>query len=357
MGRVFFTDTCTIPAGPAGSLIPLAGIAYIPFVVDSSGMEGSQATAYADRMSLIEAPTLATGLDGSVGYWLDAGDYNIHVSDQQSPARISATVRGFTAPIIDTSQVVIAAQNLIQFTGDLKHSMQAVDHGLKSDGSYEWLLVSSDADGGGRKISHTLYNALWVLSGSPTPDSAGKFRLPNVSGRTLIASGSSTGLTSRHLNDVVGEETHVIAINEITNHSHGIAAGGTGITTVASATGATVNSGNAAVSDSGHSHSLVGFVIASTLGSWGFVSVSAGSGQVVPYNNNLAGNNAQLTADGTASAAISDSGHSHGLSDPTHSHTINDPTHSHGGATGAVGSTQPHNNIQPSYGMNCFIKS
>jgi microcystin-dependent protein len=222
MGRVNFRETAVVGSGASGSLFPLEGIAYVPYMVNPDGSQGSQAQAYADRTSNIVAPSFITDAVGSIAYWLNAGDYNIDVSDQQSPPRIDPYIMGFTAPIVDTAALLESAQGVLQFTGDLKFSMQISDHGVILAGGYEWLLVNSDIDGGGRKLDHLAYPGLWDLMGSPALDGSGNFRLPNISGRTLIATGAAASLTNRNLLDLLGEEVHLLtgAESGLPQHAH-----------------------------------------------------------------------------------------------------------------------------------------
>lgn len=241
MARVQFNETVTIPGGPIGTLIPVPGIAATPYNVNPDGTEGSQVTTYVDRTSLTHPTSLLTNASGKISFWLEPGDYNVHIDDPQSPPRIASYIVGFTAPVIDTSQLVIAAQNLIQFTGDTKFSMQTADHGLKPDGTFEWLIMVSNADGGGRKLDPTIYPGIYSLMGSPALDGSGLFRLPNVSGRALIAAGAATGLNPITLMQIIGALQHshtaeltipglnasiVIPSLVVNPHSHTLASGG-----------------------------------------------------------------------------------------------------------------------------------
>lgn len=302
MARVQFVETVMIPGGPGGTLIPVAGVAATPYNINLDGSEGSQATAYVDRTSMTQPDSLATDSSGSVVFWLDAGDYNIHMDDQQSPPRITSYVRGFTAPIIDTNQLVVAAQNLIQFTGDLKHSIQAADHGLKADGTYEWLLITNDVDGGGRKIDHTLYPGIYALLGSPTPDGAGMIRLPNISGRVLVAAGHATGLTNRNLLDFLGEEVHQLTVAEMANHNH-------------------------LLTDPTHRHTVTVSQNPSPA-----AHLAIGTGDLITTSGSGVG---QILTTITASENFVSTGI-----------TI-----------GSIGADGSHNNMQPSAGMNLFVKS
>lgn len=350
MSRVQFVETVTVSGGPAGTLLPVVGIAATPYIVNPDGSEGSQVTAYVDRTSLVSPTSLATDATGTISFWLDAGDYNVHMDDQQSPPRIQSYVRGFTAPIIDNTQFIVAAQNLIQFTGDTKFSLQPSDHGLKPDGTYEWLLVSSDVDGGGRKVDHTLYPGIHQILGSPTPDSLGMIRLPNLSGRALIASGAATGLTRRNLLDLIGEETHKTVTSEMPAHDHVLHNGSTGVTVDQHGTGVTAGTS----SDNAINSPLYYAGICTDNNVY---SGSMGSGQ-----NGAAPWGCSAHAVGWVPSQLPHS-HNVNITDPQHNHTVTDNGHGHtldqtgGGVGAAIGDSVAHNNIQPSAGFNLFVKS
>lgn len=46
-----------------------------------------------------------------------------------------------------------------------------------------------------------------------------------IDGRTIIGAGQGAGLTYREMGASGGKETHVLTINEMPNHSHGIYSG------------------------------------------------------------------------------------------------------------------------------------
>jgi hypothetical protein len=84
-----------LPLGPGGSLIPVAGISATPYEVDSSGVEGTQAPAYAARVGSTAAPSLVSNTSGNVSYWLEEGDYNIHYQDTQIAPRVAPWTEGY----------------------------------------------------------------------------------------------------------------------------------------------------------------------------------------------------------------------------------------------------------------------
>lgn len=195
MARSNFVYTVTLPTGPGGSLVPVEGVGVTVFSVDpNSGAEGSAASFFAVRTGMTAGDT-ATDVNGTINIWLDSGDYNIHFEDENIPARLSSFVIGFD-PNVEVDAVTTAVEN-VWFPGDLKWSTQASDHGLNAAGNHQWLLVVSDGDGGGRKVNATGYPGLWAQLGGPDSnplDGSGNFRLPNISGRVLFATGTATGL-------------------------------------------------------------------------------------------------------------------------------------------------------------------
>lgn len=80
-----------------------------------------------------------------------------------------------------------------------------------------WLLCD------GREVSRTTYAALYAEIGTRygDGDASTTFNLPDGRGRSPIGAGAGTGLTSRDINSVsVGEENHVLTVDEIPSHSH-----------------------------------------------------------------------------------------------------------------------------------------
>ena len=142
-----------------------------------------------------------------------------------------------------------------------------------------WLLCN------GASYLRSDYPNLFAVIGATYGAADGAhFNVPGASGRTLVAAGSGSGLTTRAAGDVFGEETHVLTIGELANHSH---------------------------TDSGHTHSEVSAI--ATVG-------AAITGVPVPSAIPSVG------VTGLGSANIS-----------------------------ASGSDSPHNNIQPSLAVPCWI--
>jgi len=65
------------------------------------------------------------------------------------------------------------------------------------------------------------YPALYAAIGTNYGgDGDTTFALPDVRGRVLIGAGAGPGLTERYFTEEGGEETHVLALNEIPSHDH-----------------------------------------------------------------------------------------------------------------------------------------
>lgn len=325
MSRANFHETITAPTGPGGSMVPLAGISATPFVINSDGTEGAEAGAFAGRSGSTAASTLVTDSSGFVSYWLDLGDYNIHVADTLGSPRISSYVQGFCASVLTGDALITAAESVLFFVGDLKFSLQTGDHGLKVDSTYEWLLIISSGDGGGRLISQANYPNLWARMNSPAIDVGGNFRLPNLSGRTLIAAGDASGLAGYTPMEFVGEENHVLVLGELAEHAHAVVSATTG---VAISNNDPLNNGQkvAVSADSLDNNN-------SQIDSAG---AAGGSAAFVP----------RITPYGSVDWGGRNLDHNHGVADPGHIHTVSE-----------IGGNAGHNTIQPSVGMSLFIKT
>jgi microcystin-dependent protein len=329
MARANYSETITVPSGPGGSMVPLAAVSATPFTINPDGSEGAEAAAYAGRTGATAASTLVTNGAGYVSYWLDDGDYNIHIADTESSPRIAAYVRGFCAAVLTADALMTAAEGVIVFVGDYKYSHQDSDHGLKTDGTYHWLLVASAGDGGGRLVSQSNYPNLWTKVGAPPIDGSGNFRLPNLSGRTFVATGDASPLSARTRMQLFGEENHVLVTAELAAHAHPIEAAPTGVS---------VNGGSplfAGQQGAVTAHALDGHSIA--------------SGQASPDTGTIQNWVPRIVPSSTAPDIDwggHDLNHGHGVTDPTHGHTADN-----------TGSDIGHNTIQPSVGMNLFVKT
>jgi microcystin-dependent protein len=96
------------------------------------------------------------------------------------------------------------------YTGDYKWSAQTADHG-------NWLLCD-----GGTVLRSSSLGTLLVSLGLPfgVGDGSTTVNIPDPAGRSLLAAGSGSGLTTRSIGDSGGEETHQLTISEMPAHTH-----------------------------------------------------------------------------------------------------------------------------------------
>ena len=347
MTRAEFYETVTVPLGPGGSMIPVAGISATPYSINFDGSVGEQAVAYDARVGISLASSMITDATGTVSFWLEMGDYDVVFADTHAAPRINSFTRGFCAASLDPASLIDAAQDTLFFSGDLKFSLQLVDHGEREDGTFEWLLITGGPDLNGRLVAQADYPNLWKFLNEPTIDSGGNFRLPNLCGRCMIAAGQSIGLQIYNTGDTGGEEMHVLQPNEESLHTHVIDNNVTGIANTDNAQ-ASISVDEAFPLPAGHQSCVTAHPMDAT---HVIASASAAGGgddwvpRITPYKDastiDWGGSTHQHSHTNT------DSGHQHGVADPGHNHTCEPPPS--GG--------QGHNNLQPWAGMSLFIKS
>jgi microcystin-dependent protein len=184
-----------------------------------------------------------------------------------------------------------------------------------------WLTCDGSA------VEQAAYPELYAALGgrfNTGGESPTQFRLPAVSGRSIVGSGAGSGLTARAVADRWGAETVALALTEIPNHNHG---GATGGGTTGTDSPDHTHSGTTGVDSPDHSHSTTGiFASSCTAGPAGFYS-SSGSTQT-----------------GGASARHTHSFGTGGAS-ARHNHTIP------GLSIAAQGGGGGHNNLPPSIAL------
>ena len=77
----------------------------------------------------------------------------------------------------------------------------------------------------GSVVSQVQYPSLWSAISSTWNtggEGAGNFRLPDLRGRDVLGAGTGSGLTSRAVGQIGGEETHALTISELASHNHPI---------------------------------------------------------------------------------------------------------------------------------------
>lgn len=143
---------------------------------------------------------------------------------------IQTTSVYLSEPIIDQLQAPTKQYvDNFRFVGDVKYSLASSDH-------QGWLVCD------GRSLQKNQFADLFNIIGTQfgAADS-NHFNLPDCRGRVLGAIGSGSGLTSRAIGSLVGEENHTLNISELPSHTH------TGTTDLS---GAHTHS----VTDPGHTH-------------------------------------------------------------------------------------------------------
>jgi microcystin-dependent protein len=116
-----------------------------------------------------------------------------------------------------------------------------------------------------------------TFSAGQPPPAVGSFYVPDMRGRFVVGNGQNAGDAVYNINDKGGEQTHVLATNEVGQHTHGIV-----------------------LTDAGHTH-----------------TATATSAE---HTHNL-----------------TDGGHNHGITDTGHTHAITDPGHTHGNGPNTTG--------------------
>lgn len=76
----------------------------------------------------------------------------------------------------------------------------------------------------GQAVDRAVYANLFSVIGTTwgVGDGSTTFNLPDLRGRTGIGSGTGSGLSTRVLADIGGEEEHTLLINELANHTHDV---------------------------------------------------------------------------------------------------------------------------------------
>lgn len=158
-------------------------------------------------------------------------------------------------------------------TGDVKVT-------IKTTADSGWVMMDDgtigDASSGATTRANADTSALFVLLWNNTANadcavSSGRgasaaadfsahktIALPKVLGRAIAVSGAGSGLTSRALAHVLGEETHQLTIAEMPSHTHGVVSDGTttnaGTHNRAGQNADQTNSTNSAGSDGAHNN-------------------------------------------------------------------------------------------------------
>jgi microcystin-dependent protein len=87
-----------------------------------------------------------------------------------------------------------------------------------------WLLCDGSA------VSRSTYAALFTAIGINFGggDGVNTFNLPDLRGRTVVGSGTGPGFTPRTIGAKLGEESHLLSVNEMPSHAHTVYPQGAG---------------------------------------------------------------------------------------------------------------------------------
>lgn len=132
----------------------------------------------------------------------------------------------------------------------------------------------------GAEVSAADYPSLFAITGHTFDTGAGKtttFNVPDMRGRFIVGTGQNGTDAVYNINDKGGEQTHILATNEVGAHTHGLT-----------------------LSDNGHTHGATSTAASHTHG-------------------------------------LTDNGHSHTITENDHTHGITDPGHTHGGTPNTRG--------------------
>ena len=195
-------------------------------------------------------------------------------------------------------------------------------------GDLKWSVVNNDNAGwlicDGRSLLRAsypdLFNVIGTQFGAQNGDS---FNLPDCRSRVLGAIGRGNGLSNRTTGDSVGEESHVLTINEMPSHNHSIDTPPPGANTISTGNTSTIGNHTHGVTDPGHAHGYTRPSNANISGA-GLITFQASS-------------TGDTTSLNTTGVSINAAG--------SHNHQIN-----------SNGNDRPHNNMQPTLFIgNVFV--
>lgn len=134
---------------------------------------------------------------------------------------------------------LIEESGLVPDRGDLTQVLQAIDARIAAAVAAATLVapgtlrVSAGSNPGpgeflcnGQELLRATYPDLFLELGEGLIWGEGNgtttFNVPNLQGRGLMVAGLGVGLTARTLGQLLGEETHTLALEEMTPHSHDV---------------------------------------------------------------------------------------------------------------------------------------
>ncbi len=181
MGRVQFYHTMWREHPVTGVVEALDDFAATVFEVEENGAEGSSAVVFANRTGVTQPSTMDTNSQGEIAFWLDPGDYNVHLEDNQTPARAATKVLGVSSVPGGYGDILMSqlpdGGAMLPKVGDYKLSA------IEGDDGDDWLLCD------GRTITSASHADLWAALGTEYNtggEAAGQRRIPDARGRFLL---------------------------------------------------------------------------------------------------------------------------------------------------------------------------
>lgn len=286
----------------------------------------------------IAAQTITEGnlAAGSVGSpeIIDRSIANTDLADNSVDARVIAPAGVIAASLGDgvviLQKLAQAIQNALCQPGDLIPSAAPSRVGC--------VLC----DGAAYSRTDPTYAALFAAVGTTygAGDGSTTFNVPDYRGRTFVAAGQGAGLTNRALGVRFGEEAHSLSVAEIAAHAHGV-------TDPTHAHSIADPGHNHGISDPGHAHA--------GQSGWNIVGGGSGTQAVNIYPTSISPGHTPAILSNAAGNIVTDA-RATGIGVAAHGTSIG----IYGAATGvsvqSAGSGAGHNNMQPSVGVNVFIK-
>lgn len=195
--------------------------------IDGSGATAENLFTEGDPSGGVPATTVTD-------YWLNAVQEEVAGVVEEA---------GLTLDKEDNTQLLAAIQVLAGIatgwtTGDAKLT-------LKTTADAGWIMANDgtigDASSGASTRANADCAALFALLWNNLPDAVApvtggrgasavadwdahkRIQVGTIVGRALAAAGSGSGLTARSLGDIVGEETHLLTVDEMPAHTHTVA--------------------------------------------------------------------------------------------------------------------------------------